>query len=501
MKNPELPTTELTTNRKALLINLDQDVYGTFAEIGAGQEVARHFFKAGGAAGTIAKSMSAYDMKFSDSIYGKASRYVSRERLVQMLDHEYHLLLERLGEHRGQDTTFFVYANTVATASYSNRKPGHGWMGMRIQLTPGGEPHDILVHLRLLEKTAQAQQDALGVFGVNFIWAALVYQLDMDQFIPSLLDHLEDDRIEVDMLEFIGPAFENIQNPIVGLKLVEHGLTNAVLFNSKGGFLLPMEAFYKKAILAERGSFRPVTHVNVDMINAAGGQFVQEDTMQNEQVMPLFEITMKNLLGKGQDIDYDDFLARVHTINTLGYPVLVSNYQEYYRLSAYFRQYTDRMVGLVLGINHLQAIFNEEYYQHLEGGILESFGRLFKEKVKLYVYPMMGSGYHEYFGGSGDKRQGTSPSFESKMLITADNLRVKNHLRHLYAYLLENHFLMPVLGANKDYLNIFSREVMRRLQNGDPSWEEAVPDAVVEIIKEKNLWSENSEPASTAETK
>jgi len=489
MRNPELPTNELTTNRKALLVNLDQDVYGTFAEIGAGQEVARHFFKVGGAAGTIAKSMSAYDMKFSDSIYGKAARYVSRERLLQMLEHEYALLLERLGEHRGAETTFFVYSNTVATASFSNKKPGHGWMGMRFQIEPGGPPHDILVHARLLEKTAQLQQEALGIFGVNFIWAALVYQRDLDQFIPSLLDHLEDERIEVDMLEFIGPSFEKIENRIVGLKLVENGLTNAVVFNTEGGFHLPMEAFYKKSVLVERGSFRPVTHVNVDMINCAGAQFVQEEAMHDESVLPLFEITMKNLLAGGQDIDYDDFLARVDTINALGYSVMVSNYQEYYRLSQYFRRYTDRMVGLVLGINHLQAIFNEEYYQHLDGGILESFGRLFKDKVKLYVYPMKGAGYQAYLAGEGDRLRESSVGFESKMLITADNLRVKNHLRHLYAYLLENHYLVPVLGANMDILDIFSRDIIRRIREGESDWEEAVPEAVAKTIKERGLWN------------
>lgn len=489
MKNPEMPTNELTTNRKALLINLDQDVYGTFAEIGAGQEVARHFFKVGGAAGTIAKSMSAYDMKFSDSIYGKAQRYVSRERLVQMLEHEYGLLQERLGEARGANTTFFVFSDTVATASFSNKKPGHGWLGMRFQIVPGGPPHDILVHARMLEKTSQLQQEALGIFGVNFIWASLVYHNDLDQFISSLLDHLEEERIEVDMLEFIGPQFDSIENRIVGLKLVEHGLTNAVLFNTEGGFLLPMEAFYKKAVLAERGSFRPVTHVNVDMITCAGAQFVQEDAMQDESVLPLFEITMKNLLAGGQAIDYDDFLARVDTINALGYCVLVSNYQEYYRLSQYFRRYTDRMVGLVLGINHLQAIFNEEYYQHLDGGILESFGRLFKDKVRLYVYPMKGAGYHAYLAGSGDKLRETSAGFESKMLITADNLRVKSHLRHLYAYLLENHYLVPVLGANMDILDIFSRDIIRRIQEDDGDWENAVPEAVAKVIKDRGLWS------------
>lgn len=485
MQNPNMEPKELTTDRKALLVNLDQNVYGTFAEIGAGQEVARHFFKVGGAAGTIAKSMSAYDMKFSDEIYGKAPRYVSRERVEQMLEHEYDLLTERLSTDRGKDSTFFVYANTVAAASFRNNKNCHGWMGMRYQIRPESPPNDIIVHIRMWDKTPTAQQEALGIFGVNFIWASLVYFSDIDQYVKSLIDALGIERIEVDILEFHGPDFEEFENRIIALKLVEDGLTNAVMFGPNGDVVQPSEQLYKKNILVERGSFRPLTHVNIDMIRCAGAQFVQEKEVQGEEVVALMEMTIKNLLGSDENIDYEDFLARIDVISELGYCTLVSNYMEYYRLSSYFRRFTQKMVGMVLGINHLQAIFNKSYYDDLEGGILESFGRLFKANVKMYIYPMKGRGYQAYVEGQAREDKG---GFAQEMIISADNLKVESDLRHLYAHLLENHHIEPVVGANHQYLNIFSREVLRQIQEGDPAWEEAVPKEVAQLIKEHGFW-------------
>ncbi len=499
MKDPQMEPKELTTNRKAFLINLDQNVYGTFAEIGAGQEVARHFFQVGGAAGTIAKSMSAYDMKFSDEIYGKAPRYVSRERVEQMLAHEYNLLTERLSADRGKESTFFVYANTVAAASFRNNKNCHGWMGMRFQIHPESPPSDIICHVRMWDKTPTAQQEALGIFGVNFIWASLVYFQDMDMFVNSLIDHLGIERIEVDILEFSGPDFKDIDNRVVAMKLVENGLTNAVMFGPDGEVMQPSEALYKKCILVERGSFRPVTHVNMDMIKCAGAQFVQEDDVQGQEVIALMEMTVNNLLGKNEKIDYDDFLARIDTISALGYHTLVSNYMEYYRLSSYFRRYTQNMIGMVLGINHLQAVLNTEYYDNLEGGILESFGRLFKANVKMYVYPMKGQGYQAYVAGKANKNSGHD--FSQEMVITADNVKVQPQLRHLYAYLVENHYIEPVVGADLENLTIFSREVLRQIAEGDPAWEKDVPEEVAQTIKEKGYWGYDKSSEKSEGTK
>ncbi|HTB64280.1 MAG TPA: TonB-dependent receptor [Opitutales bacterium] len=485
---------KLSTSQKALAINLDAEIYGTFAEIGAGQEVARHFFQAGGAAGTIAKSMSAYDMKFSDDIYGKAHRYVSRERLQQMLDHEYQLLTERLGEVRGDRTTFFVYANTVAAASFKGNTECHGWMGMRLQLRPHGPPNDIIIHVRMWDKTALSQQDALGIIGVNLVYGAALLHTDIQEFIVSLADNLGIQRIEVDMIEFNGPDFEHVENRSICLHLVQHGLTNAVLYSPDRHVLQPSEILYKKAILVERGSFRPVTHVNIDMLDAAGAQFLQDEKNRGEEVVVLMEITIHNLLAGGE-LNLDDFLARVDTLAALGYHVLISNYSEFFRLTDYFRRFTKKMVGIALGINNLLEVFNEQYYDNLAGGILEACGRLFKENTRMYVYPMKGSGYNRYLSEQAGNATATGgPPAPQGMpipgdwLITAQNLQVKIHLRNLYAYLLENHYIEPLLGFHSENLGIFSRDVLKKISDGDPSWEKLVPAQAAVIIKDRHLW-------------
>ena len=382
----------LTTNRKALTINLADAQYGTFAEIGAGQEVARVFFQAGGASKTIAKTISAYDMTFSDAIYGKAPRYVSRERLGEMLDHEYRLLLERLAAQRGDRTTFFAFADTVATKNFKGTNEAHGWMGVRFQTTPGGPPSEIILHVRMWDKDAVLQQQALGIIGVNVIYGAFYFRADPRKFIESLLDNLSVDRIEVDMLQFSGPAFPAVDNRLMSLHLVQCGLTNAVMFGPGREVLQPAEVLFKKAILVERGSFRPVTKVNVDMLNCAAAQFVQEPLVKGKEVVVLMEITMNNLLVAGE-LDAQDCLARVDLLGDIGFTVLISNYSEYFRLTTYFRRYTKEMVGVAMGVNVLIEIFNEKYYENLEGGILESFGRLFRNAVRLYIYPMRQDAY------------------------------------------------------------------------------------------------------------
>jgi hypothetical protein len=480
----------LTTNRKALTINLDGQIYGTFAEIGAGQEVARVFFQAGGASGTIAKTISAYDMAFSDAIYGKAPRYVSRERLGLMLDHEYQLLNERLASARGSATTFFVFADTVAAKSFRGSNEAHGWMGIRFQTTPGGEPSEIVLHVRMWDKENILQQEALGIVGTNLIYGAFYYRDDPAKFIQSLLDNVGADRIEVDMLRFSGPAFRHVDNRLMSLHLVQFGLTNAVMFGTQGEVLQPSEVLHKKAILVERGSFRPVTHVNVDMLNCATAQFVQEPLVKGKEVIVLMEITMNNLLAAGE-IDAQDFLSRVDLLADIGFTVLISNYSEYYRLTSYFRRYTKEMIGVAMGINNLIEIFNEKYYENLEGGILESFGRLFRHSVKLYIYPMRQEAYDRYLttGQTTSVPTATgSHSFAASVLINAKNVQVVDHLRNLYNHLLENHYLECIVGFDQGILHIFSRDVLRRIKEQDPSWEQMVPAAVVAAIKKRRLF-------------
>ena len=476
----------LTTSRKALTINLAQSRYGTFAEIGAGQEVARHFFQAGHASGTVAKTISAYDMAFSDAIYGKAPRYVSRERLLTMLEHEYRLLEERLAESRGDRTAFFVFADTVTTQTSRGGSDAHGWLGIRFQVHPREQPNDILLHVRMWDKDRVQQQQALGIIGVNFVYGAFYYRMSPDRFIRSLADSLGVDRIEVDMLKFTGPAFAQVDNRLLSLLLVQTGLTNAVMFGPDGDVLQPSEVLYRKAILVERGSFRPVTRVNVDMLNCATAQFLQEPAAIGKPVVVLMEITLNNLLATGA-LDARDFLARVDLLGAIGFTVLISNYSEFYRLTSYFRRYTKELIGVAMGINNLVEVFNEKYYENLPGGILEAVGRLFRHSVKLYVYPMRAATFERYAAGA------TAPTLPaaasgSDVLITAANLRVASHLRHLYAHLLENRFLEEITGFNPAFLNISSRDVLAKIKARDPSWEKMVPPSVAAQIKRLGLF-------------
>ena len=492
----------LTTNRKALTINLDAAKYGTFAEIGAGQEVVRNFFQAGAAAGTVAKSISAYDMKFSDEIYGKSTRYVSRDRLEQMLDKEYELLLERLADIRGEHSTFFAYANTVAAKSYRGNSECHGWMGIRFQSAPCSEPSEISIHVRMLDKENILQQQALGTIGVNLIYGAFFYTDEPARIIESLLDQLTRSRIEVDMVNFKGPCFAKVNNRLMSLKLVELGLTNAVLFGTNGEVLQPSEVLRKKALLVERGSFRPVTMVNVDMLKCACAQFLQEPELKDKELVVLMEITMKNLLATGK-IDPEDFLARVDTLAAIGNNVLVSNYSEYYRLTSYFRRYTKEMIGLVMGINHILELFKEKYYEDLEGGILESFGRLFRNSVKLFIYPMRQDVYSRYLAGDSSPEACPLPPshhpFASNVMITAKNLQVSPRLQNLYQHLLENHYIECCVGFDETIADCFSRDGLRKIRDNDDSWEPMVPAEVARLIKTRKLFGYGASEADEAE--
>jgi len=476
----------LTAERKALRINLDATKYGTFAEIGAGQEVARHFFQAGAAAGTVAKSISAYDMKFSDAIYGKAGRYVSRSRLMQMLEHEYDLLVERLSESRGEEATFFVFANTVSALNFRADNECHGWMAVRFQTRPYSPPHDVLVHVRMLDRQNRLQQEALGIFGVNLVYGVFHLRDDPNRFIESLSDDLGSDRIEVDMIEFNGPDFQGLDNRILSLNLVESGLAQAVMFDKSGQVEQPADTLYKKSCLVERGSFRPLTKVNLDMLEKAKIQFAARPDVEEDEVQVFMELTLHKLEAEGE-LDHQDFLARVDVINACGYDVLVSSYFEYYKLSAFLRRYVTKPIGIVMGINNLLDVFKPSYYESLEGGILEAFGILFKENLKLYAYPIERASYHRYRELEGNEDEANHQT-EDEELLTTENLRVDEHVRNLYKYVRENGFLEPIHDCERANMSLFSRDVIGMIREGVPGWEDMVPPAVAEIIKERNLW-------------
>lgn len=456
---------ELDTHQKALKINLDSRWYGTFAEIGAGQEVVRWFFRVGGAAGTVAKSMSAYDMTVSDAIYGSGDRYVSQSRCQSMLDREYGLNLERLSSMRGDSTAFFAFADTVVARSYQGGNECHGWMGLKFQSRPHDEPSQIMIHVRMLDAEASLQQEALGVVGVNLLYGGFFLHHEPEQLVESLLDKLTTGRVEIDMIEFRGIEFRAVDNRLIALKLVQLGLSGAAMFSAKGEVLQPSEALYKKAVLVERGSFRPPTHVNFNMLECALQKIKEDPSMANKDVMPIFELTMRNLLAGGKEVDRRDFLARADLLAACGMTVLISDYFEYYRLAAYLSWRTKERIGIVMGAPSLIELFDEKYYTTLPGGILESFGRLFKHDLKLFIYPFL------------DQSTG--------QLITKDNLKVAPELSKLYGYLADRGSFIDLDNHNPEVLSILSRNVLTKISKSDQSWEAMVPEEVVALIKKR----------------
>ncbi|MEA3209003.1 MAG: hypothetical protein QOE70_2060 [Chthoniobacter sp.] len=458
----------IDTHNKALKINLDPRWYGTFAEIGAGQEVVRWFFRVGGAAGTIAKSISAYDMKVSDAIYGQTERYVSRGRLQAMLEHEYKLNLDRLGEARGDNTAFFAFADTVVARSFKGGNECHGWMGIKFQSHPHDEPSQIVIHMRMLDAEASLQQEALGIVGVNLCYGAFFLHHEPDQLVESLLDRLTTGRVEIDMIQFSGIEFRYVDNRLMALKLVQLGLSGAAMFGANREVLQPSEVLYKNAVLVERGSFRPTTLVNIDMLECALEKFKADPAVAGKPVLPIMEITMRNLLAGGKDVDRRDFLARADLLAACGMTVLISDYFEYYRLAAYIAWRTKERIGIVMGVPSLVELFDEKYYTQLPGGILESFGRLFKNELKLYVYPLR--------------------KHEEEDVQTVGTLEVTHELKPLYAYLAGRGSFVHLDNYKPEYLSVFSRDVLKRIASGDESWQKMVPTAVAEMIRKRGFF-------------
>lgn len=451
------------TLQKALRINLDPRWYGTIAEIGAGQEVARWFFRAGGAAGTVAKTISAYDMAVSDAVYGKSDRYVSMGRLQAMMDQEFQLNLDRLYDQRGDSNAFFAFADTVVARSYSGGNECHGWMGVKFQSHVRDEPSQIILHVRMLDGEASLQQEALGIVGVNLLHGAFFEHHEPEQIIQSLLDRLTPGRIEIDLIQFRGIEFRSVDNRLMALKLVQVGLSGAAMFGPDREVLQPSEVLRKKAILVERGSFRPPTVVNLDMLESARTKFEADPAVAGRSVLALTELTMANLLAGGSDVDRKDFLARADLLSACGMTVLISDYVDYHRLAAYLAWRTDGRIGIVMGVPSLYDLFQEGQYSNLPGGILESFGRMFKNDLKLFVYPMLRDGE----------------------VVTVDTIEVEPELQPLYDYLARRGSFVGLDNYKPDYLPILSRDVLKRIAAGDDQWETMVPAEVAQMIKDR----------------
>ncbi|WP_088341239.1 nicotinate-nucleotide adenylyltransferase [Robiginitalea sediminis] len=455
---------------KTLRINLNPDIYGTFAEIGAGQETARHFFRAGGASGTIAKAMSAYDKDFSDAIYGieEDGRYVTQSRLKKMLAHEMNLMEQRISREHHPDRLFFSYANTVATIDFSKRYKGHGWVGIRFQLDPRQKEFDeIVLHVRFKQNEARLQQETLGIVGVNLIYGAFYKHHKPRKLLKYLYDHIDTDTLEIDMVNFSGPNFTHVDNRLMSLQLIKNDMTDAVMFGPDGNNLLPAAVLYKRNILALRGSFRPVTKVNMDMFQKSYDIFVREQTVVEEKTIVIFEITLSNLKSSGE-IDEHDFMDRAELLCSLGHTVMISKFSEYYKLVEYFNNYTKNRIGLTMGVNNLVDIFDEKYYRHLSGGILEAFGKLFFKDLKVYLYPMKDP--------------------ESGQIMTSNNIQVHPRMKELYKFFKYNGKVMDIIDYDPDILHIFSRDVLKKITQNEEGWEEMLPEGIAEVIKEKKLF-------------
>jgi len=457
-----------TIKQKALKINLNENIYGTFAEIGAGQETVRQFFRVGGASGTIAKSLSAYDKDFSDAIYGVEDdkRYVTENRLKKMLAQETDLIEKRITRGKHPSKMFFCYANTVATIDFAKKFKGHGWVGVRFQIDPKGDYNEIILHVRFKENIARQQQETLGILGTNLIYSAFYKYHTPKKIIQYLYDNLEEGQLEIDTISFSGPVFKSVDNRLMNLELVKNGLTEAVMFGPDGSNLLPAAALYKKNILALRGRFRPVTKVNEDMYVQSLKLFIQEKKVEKNNTIVIFEITLADLENKGE-IDEKDFMDRARLLASLGETVLISNYKEYYRLVEYFSMYTDKKIGLCMGVNNLIEVFDPKYYIKLSGGILEAFGKLFFKKLKVYLYPVIS---------------------EDGEIITSENLKVHPRIKELYKFSKFNGKVVDVKKYNIDSLKIHSHEVLKDIQNNSTGWEQLLPKSVASKIKKQKLF-------------
>lgn len=457
----------LTTEEKALKINLTFDIYGCFAEIGAGQEVAANFFKAGGSSGTIAHTQSAYDMKVSDSMYGETTRYVCEERLTTMLSKEYDFLKGRLPE-KFKESRFFAFCNTVESLNYHKTNQGQGWVGIRFQLDVNAPPNDVILHVEMHDNSHKAQQEALGILGVNLIYSCYYHSNDLDEFLSNVVHRLPRERMEIDMLRVSGPDFDNFDNRIIALNLVKLGITDATMFDLSGKVIQPASALYKKNILLMRGRFRPVTKVHIDMIEKGKEQFLKEQGIDEDNVRVVFELTLKDLTADGQILD-KDFVDRAELLGTLGYTVMISNYLKHYKMVHYLSGIgCGQMMGVIVGVYNLQTIFDNKYYDNLPGGLLEAFGRGFGHDVKMYVYP--------------------ANDVETGELYSLENFSVSEKLEGLLQYMKDNNKLAEIKEFDEKLLGIMSDDVLSKINAGAVSWEDDVPAEVVEAIKYYKLF-------------
>jgi hypothetical protein len=465
---------KFTTKQKALKINLNENIYGTFSEIGAGQETVRYFFQAGAASKTIAKAMSAYDKVFSDTIYGveEDGRYVTEKRLRKMLRHETNLLEERLERFDPPRRLFFSYANTVTTIDFAKKFKGHGWVGVRFQTNPTEDYNEIVIHIKFNQNEAKLQQETLGMMGVNLIYGAYYLYDNPKELILSLYDNLDMDKIEIDMIHFSGPQFEQIDNRLMSLYLLKYNITDAVMFDPDGNSLLPAQELFKKNILLMRGSFRPVTKVNMDLFEKSKALFFKEPDVTAANTKIIFEITLQNLRSLNEksdaDVDDQDFLNRAELLCSLGHNVMITDYKEYYKLIDFISVQTSAKIGLAMGTYNLMMIFDEQYYGEIPGGFLEAIGRLMNRDTKFYLYPLK--------------------NHETSEITTVQNVQIPEKYRFLFEYFKAQGRFVEITEYDVAIMDILTRNVYKMIQNGEKGWEDMLPKGIAELIKRKKLF-------------
>lgn len=451
------------TQEKALRINLDPAFYGSFAEIGAGQETANWFFRAGAAAGTVAKSLSAYDMTVSDSIYGTSKRYVSEERLEQMMDIEFAQLIDRLGEKRGENTRFFAFCNTVKAKGYRDNGPWSAWLGVRFQLKPGAEPSDLVMHVRLLIPDHDLQMRVLGILGVNLLHA-LFYDCDrMDTFVQSVGEHVDRHFFEIDYMRFSGNGFSMFDNRILALQLVRSGLSEATLFCPDGTVAQPADLLYKRPIVLMRGSFMPLCNIHIEMMESVRAKFYESlPEEQQSREIDICELSLSNLL-RGNEVDMLEFIDRADALAATGKTVMITNITHFHRISELLNSYTKEPIAIALSIGLLNELFKDKWVEDIPGGILASMGHIFRNKTRFYVTPWINRATGEF--------------------VTAGTYRAPEEYHYLYRHLRESGKIIEVPYFNQKLLMSTPRDIVRMIQEGDEAWREYVPEAAYRMAE------------------
>jgi len=430
--NPD--TDDFSTHQKALAINLDPGIYGTVAEIGAGQEVARWFFRVGGAAGSIAKTISAYDMHVSDQVYGKAGRYVSRQRVEAMLEKEFRLLGERLGDALESSTRFFAFADTVAARNYTGTNDCHGWIGLRFQTVAGGEPNDIILHVNMLDRTNLRQQEALGILGINLIYAAFHTAEFTPECLRELQAELNSSRLEIDFVHVEGPAIEHLDPLEIGMTLVAEDLAQAVMFGPDGQLEPPNETIHKRPVIVERGLYQHHTEINPEVLASALRQLQREYPEPAREPLALMELSVDNL-REGAAIDPDEYMRRLRAITAPGQWVLLTRLQHSYNLTDYLRRYSKEPLRFAMGTSTLAMLFAGEYYAQLPGGLLEATGKLFADNVKIYAHSMTTEAFGQHIAAANFDREFVNLTGDDGVSI--DTIELKAPLGLLFRYVKE----------------------------------------------------------------